>query len=653
MFSQFSIMQRLLIAILTPLILSFLLLTWLLTSQLNTSIPQLIEDNSSKQVEARGAEINRWLEGYKKLVTSMTSSETLLNIVEDYDRGYITNDERIAKTVDWLKVKHAGDLAIENLLFAGLDGQAIIHNGIIADINSRPYYQDLVVQGSTKTLLTNPVISRATNEPVAVIGEVVTNAQGKRIGLIVAAVSMDELSNIANNLEMGDGSYGWVIDGTGLLVAHPSSNSRMKANVTNIDKDGYKGLDELGRRFIRGESGIGDIINPQGQNITMVWHPIPNTPNWTVGVSVPKHIFTATSNQILTSTTILIIGVLIFLSLIIFLMARQQVVPIKRMSQRMQEIAKGEADLTQTIQVERNDELGELADGFNRFLNRIRKLIQALGATSQQLAASADEVEASSIKMDKVILSQQAEIDQIAVAMNQLVGTVEEVAGHAQEASSAAQTSGQETSSGTKQVRHVINSIKHQAQVIDETASEVEKLQEASQQIGEVMDVIRGVAEQTNLLALNAAIEAARAGEAGRGFAVVADEVRTLAARTHESTEQIQATIDELLERIGQAVSAMHASSEGSSQTVINAENAGNALESITLAIGNIESMNMQIAAATQEQSTTVDELNYNLERIVELSSSTSQSSQKVATSGTQLNKLARKLHKLIRKFKV
>lgn len=645
MFNKFSMMQRLLISILMPLILGFIVLGWLITSQLNASLPKLIEENSSKQVEARGAEISRWLEGYQKLVGALATAQEIQNFTNNS-----SSHEEIAA---WLNIKHAGDNAIENLLFAGLDGDAIIHNGIVTSITSRPYFQEVVVKGTSDTIITNPVISRATNEPVAVIGQVVKNSQGERIGLVVAAVSMEELSSIANNLEMGEGSYGWVVDGSGMLVAHPSPRARMKINVTDADKDGYTGLDELGKRFIKGEAGIGDILNIEGDPMTMIWQPVPNSPNWTVGVSVPKQVFTATSNKLLMTTSLLIGAVLVILSLIIFLIARQQVTPIKRMANRMQQISQGEADLTQTIQVDSKDELGELADGFNRFLERIRQLIVTLGNTAQQLAASAGQVESSSMQMDQDMASQQAEVDQIAVAMNQLVATVEEVANHAQEASAAAQTGGQETTEGTNQVQRVIAAIKEQAGIIDQTATEVEKLQESGQQIGEVMDVISGVAEQTNLLALNAAIEAARAGEAGRGFAVVADEVRTLAARTHESTEQIQTTIDELLARISQAVNAMHASSEGSNQTVANAEEAGQALAGITGAISNIENMNIQIASATQQQSSTVDELNRNLERIVELSGSTSQSSQEVAASGTQLNQLARELQNLIGRFKV
>lgn len=641
MLSKLSMVQRLLLVILTPIFLGFLILGWLITQQLNSSLPPLIENAASEQVQARGAEIARWLEGYQKWLRSLATAQELKNV---------TNLEDL---VPWLALQRGKDEAVENLYFANLNGDAVIHNGVLANVGSRSYFNELVRKGSKQSLLTNPLISISSGNPIAVLGEVVKDAQGKRIGMLGIALTMNELSSIANNLEMGKGSYGWVVDGEGILVAHPSPNARMKINVTEGDKSGYTGLSELGKLFIQGKSGIGDILNLQQEPVTMVWHPIPNTPNWTVGVSVPKKVFTATTTSLLQKITLVILFVVIALALIIFIVARQQVLPIRSMAKRMHEIAKGEADLTQTLKINRQDELGELAKGFNQFVERIRELIQNIGNTAQQLSASANQVESSSHSMGKAMNNQQAEVDQIAVAMNELVATVEEVARHAQDASDAAQTGGTEAASGTEQVQAVIASIKEQAEVINETAIEIENLQESGKQIGEVMTVIRGVAEQTNLLALNAAIEAARAGEAGRGFAVVADEVRTLAARTHESTEQIQTTIDELLKHITRAVTAMHTSSEGSQRTVANAENAGQALVSINQAIDNIEGMNIQIASATQQQSSTVDELNRNLERIVELSSSTSHSSHEVANSGTQLSQLAAELQKLVGRFKV
>lgn len=633
--------KRLLLAVLLPLIAGFILLAVLLTQQLNSSIPPLIEDASRRQVEARGDEVSRWLEGYRKWLGGIASAQELKTATD------------LESLVPWLKAQNLNDKAIESLFFAGMDGQTITHAGAKADLSGRGYFQDIVIRGTQDRILTNPVLSLLSGQPIAVIAEAVFDEQGNRKGLLGIALTMEELSNIVSSLEMGAGSYGWVVDGVGMLVAHPAPQARMKINVTDADRQGYQGLDQHGRRFIRGEAGMGGILNLDGDPVTMIWNPIAGTPNWTVGVSVPDDVFTATTRSLLTNVTLLILVVLAVLALVIGFVAQRQVRPIKDMAQRMQDIAEGDADLTQKLEVDRKDELGMLAQSFNEFIARVRQLVADIGQTAQVLASNAEKVEQSSLSMGNDMQHQQTEVDQIAAAMNQLAATVEEVAHHAQAASVAAQQGGEETESGSFRVGTVVESIQKQAITINQTAEEVEKLQASGEQIGEVMNVIRAIAEQTNLLALNAAIEAARAGEAGRGFAVVADEVRTLAARTHESTEQIQSTVDQLRQRITQAVDAMRNSNTHSNQTATDAEAAGTALTSITEAINNIKGMNLQIASATEEQSSTVDELSRNLERIVALSNTTSASANEVASSGTQLNQVARELQALVAQFKV
>ena len=643
MLTTLSMMQRLLLAILSPIILGFVVLGGLIALQLNETIPPLIENGASKQAEARASEISHWLAGYHKWINALSTAQELQSL----------EDEDLTSLTPWLAKHKGNDAAIDSLFFTRLDGLSILDTGQTTSIASRDYFQDLVIKKTASHVLSNPVISNGTGNQVAVVAQVVNNAQGETIGLIGLTLSMEELSNIANSLEMGEGSYGWVVDGTGLIVAHPSPKARMKTNVTTGDKDGYTGINVVGERILKSQPGIGHILNIQGEPVTMIWHPIPKTPNWTVGVSVPELVFTGDTTLLLTNVTIVIFLVLTVLTLIIIFIARQQIRPIKRMAQRMHDIAEGEADLTQQLTLDRQDELGELAQSFNLFIERIRELVSTIGQTIGELTNNAHDVENNSQSMGRAMQNQQSEIDMIAVAMNELVATVDEVARHAQEASETAQTGGQETNAGTRQVTQVIQAIKHQSNIIQKTADEVERLQRSGQQISDVMGVIRSIAEQTNLLALNAAIEAARAGEAGRGFAVVADEVRTLAARTHESTQQIEQTVTELLERITAAVTAMHSSNESTNATVINAEEAGQALVGITQAIENIENMNFQIASATEEQSSTVDELNRNLERIVDLSNTTNQTSQEMTISGTQLSQVAQELHNLIRRFKV
>lgn len=636
-----SLSQRLLAAVLLPLLLIFVLLGYLITSQLNNSVPSLIEEASRQQVEARSDEVARWLQGYRQWLTALAQDPRLQEEVP------------LRALQIHLRAWHQDDPAIESLFFANTQGRAITQRGALIRINERDYFQQLVVEGSQEQALSNPVTSLISEEPVAILAQTVFDDQGERLGLIGISLTMSELSEIVSALEMGEGSYGWVVDGSGMLVAHPSPEARMQIQVTNADQNGFQGLDVLGAQMVQGQAGLGQMTNLEGQAMTMIWSPIDQTPNWTVGVSVPNQVFTATSTELLGRIALLLVVALALLVVIITFTARQQVKPIKQVVNRLQQIASGDADLTQKLPQDRKDELGELAQAFNRFVSSIHQLVSDIGQTSTRLAASAQQVNTSSHNMEKDMEHQQAEVDQVAAAMNELVATVDEVAHHAQDASSAAQEGGSETSQGSHKVESVVTAIKRQAEVLSNTAAEVERLQESGEQIGEVMDVIRAIAEQTNLLALNAAIEAARAGEAGRGFAVVADEVRTLAARTQESTEQIQSTIDTLRTRIQQAVKAMHSSTQQVTASVGEAEEAGQALGSITQVIEKIEGMNIQIASATEQQSATVDELNRNLERIVELSGNTTQAAQETSTSGEELNQVSEELQGLVKRFRV
>ena len=608
-----TLSQRLLLGVIIPLLLVFGILTAVVSVQLNSALPQIHEDAARNNVLSRSAEITRWLQGYKKWLSSLSHNDALTRYMSDAERSA------------WLKQHTIDDSAIDILFYADAQGHGITQkNAEGINIADRQYFQTIMQGNSKQGVISQPVISKATGEPIAVVAVPVMDGS-RTTGVLGIALTMAELSEIANQLagNGNDGEFGWVVDASGLMVAHPQKELRMKLNIKDGDSKGYQGMSALSTQILSGNSGLGSYVRPDGENFTMIFSPIEYTPGWAIGVSIPTDSFTAASRSVLQNIIILMVIAVAVLVGVLIAMARMVVRPVQRMVDMLNNIAEGEGDLTQRLPVDGKDEISQLADGFNRFTDRIHKLMQQVAQTTQELNDSATSLQEGSNEMRDNVHKQQSEVDQIAAAMNEMESTVRDVAAHAQTASNAAQEGSTQAREGSMRVGRVREVIAEQAEMIRSSAEEVSALQESGAQIGQVMEVIRGIAEQTNLLALNAAIEAARAGDAGRGFAVVSDEVRQLAGRTHESTQQIQQTVEVLQSRISKAVEAMHASNERSQQSVGEAEAAHHALQAISEAIGNIEGMNLQIAAATEEQSATAAELNRNLSSIVEVSNTT------------------------------
>ena len=326
---------------------------------------------------------------------------------------------------------------------------------------------------------------------------------------------------------------------------------------------------------------------------------------------------------------------------------------IKQVSGNLQEIASGEGDLTRRLKTGSQDEIGQLAEHFNTFMDKLQGIIQELIGYSGKIGASAQEVASIARQSRDGMEHQRAETDQVATASNEMAATVSEVAHSAEQAAEAAGSANAAASNGNTVVDETIAIINHLADDVEQGAHAVNRLREDSESVGSVLDVIRGIAEQTNLLALNAAIEAARAGEQGRGFAVVADEVRTLASRTQESTREIQAMIESLQDSAGQAAEIMGRGKISSEQGVAKAANAGEALGKISQAVAVISEMNAQIASAAEEQSSVALEMDQNITNIRHATEENTENSNQLATAGAALNQVATQMQQLVRQFKV
>ncbi|MEG1038947.1 MAG: methyl-accepting chemotaxis protein [Pseudomonas sp.] len=349
---------------------------------------------------------------------------------------------------------------------------------------------------------------------------------------------------------------------------------------------------------------------------------------------------------VFTAVLALVLGVLAA-----WLITRLIVQPLQVALQSAERVANG--NLSQDIQVNRRDELGALQASMQRMTENLRDLIGSLRDGVVQIATAAEELSAVTEQTSAGVNSQKVETDQVATAMNQMAATVQEVARSAEQASNAAVNAGLEARESDTVVNQAIEQITHLDTEVGHSTDAMAELKRESDKIGTVLDVIKSVAQQTNLLALNAAIEAARAGEAGRGFAVVADEVRSLAQRTQTSTEEIEELIGGLHRGTQQVGDILERSRALTSNSVELTRRAGTSLLNITRSVATIESMNLQIATASEQQTAVAEEINRSVLNVRDVSEQTAAASEETAASSIELARLGVHLQALVGKFKL
>nr|WP_314874593.1 methyl-accepting chemotaxis protein [uncultured Pseudomonas sp.] len=373
-----------------------------------------------------------------------------------------------------------------------------------------------------------------------------------------------------------------------------------------------------------------------------------------VNTEQARHANATAANQYSTAFT-LVIGLLIaatVLTLICALLLTRSIVkPIEEALQAAEQVADG--DLTHTIRAEGTDEAARLQRAMARMQEKLRDTLHLIAGSSTQLASAAEELNSVTDESARGLQQQNAEIEQAATAVTEMTSAVEEVARNAVSTSEASAEASRSTSDGRDLVLETVSAIERMSGDVQGTAKLITHLAEQSRDIGKVLDVIRGLADQTNLLALNAAIEAARAGEAGRGFAVVADEVRALAHRTQQSTSEIERMIGTIQGGTGQAVDSMRTSTERAESTLNIARGAGLALDTIATAVAHINERNLVIASAAEEQAQVAREVDRNLVNINDLSVQSATGAHQTSAASAELSRLAVDLSGLVARFRV
>ncbi|WP_313110688.1 methyl-accepting chemotaxis protein, partial [Stutzerimonas nitrititolerans] len=374
---------------------------------------------------------------------------------------------------------------------------------------------------------------------------------------------------------------------------------------------------------------------------------------WHVGISLDRDKAYASLTSFRTSALIVTVVAVVFILVLLGMLIRVLMGPLTDMGRAMANIAEGEGDLTRRLDVQSRDEFGELATSFNRFVERIHGSIREVSSATQAVHEVAQRVlnasNASMVNSDE----QASRTNSVAAAINELGAAAQEIARNAADASLQASGARQDAEDGREVVQQNIAAMRELSEKIRASSAEIEALDAKTVDIGHILEVIQGISEQTNLLALNAAIEAARAGEAGRGFAVVADEVRNLAHRTQSSAQEIQQMIEELQVGAHASVENMAASQRQSEDSVTIADRAGERLGEVTQRIGEIDGMNQSVATATEEQTSVIESLNMDITEINTLNQEGVENLQSTLRACNDLEQQAERLKHLVGSFRI
>jgi methyl-accepting chemotaxis protein len=370
-------------------------------------------------------------------------------------------------------------------------------------------------------------------------------------------------------------------------------------------------------------------------------------------LKVEREIASSVRQRVYTTVSISVIAGLTLSFILSLWLARGIITPVNLTNTMLKDISEGEGDLTKRIVIMTNDEMGELGQNFNHFVQKLQKIISEIALVTSQIASSSEEMSVITQQTSLGVSKQNKETEQVASAMTQMTATVKEVNGNAEKASQAADSANKAAIEGNQVVEETVQAINGLSDDVAESANVIKQLKGHSENIGNVLEVIKSIADQTNLLALNAAIEAARAGEQGRGFAVVADEVRTLAKRTQQSTQQIESLIEVLQTEANKAVDVMTKSCDRSRVTVDLAKNAGESLTSIGQAVETILHMNAQIVIATGEQHVVTQGIARSVMNIQMVSEETELGSQQTSQASAQLAHLSVQLATMVGQFRI
>ncbi len=590
-----------------------------------------IQSEAVNYGHAHSVAIGNWLEDRKHAVDALTA--------------VIARDPDTALVPHLLQTRTSGGFGLT--YFGSAQGEMTRHDPSLNTANydprARPWYQNADKAG--KLIVTPPYVSVTMQQMVVTLAEPVSH-QGRVIGVAGADLSLDALIDEVLAMKVQGEGYAMLLDRTGLIVGHPNKELALK-QVVELDPD-------LTGAALDAWSRDGELhgANLNGREVLLSVQGVPGT-DWLLAMVMYKEVLEAPLASLLWQLVGLTLVLLLVFSALLIAMFNYLFADLGRVSRALADIAHGEGDLTVQIATRSQDEVGQLAQNFNQFVARLHGIVSRLRDVTVELAAQSRTQAAGAEARSQRVRQQQDEIVMVATAVTEMASATQEIAGNAEFAANTAGDAVRLAVAGQSQVGQSQRSITGLAGEVSDASQTIHELDGHAQQISGILATISGIAEQTNLLALNAAIEAARAGEQGRGFAVVADEVRVLSRRTHDSTAEIQQMIEALQQTTRKAVGGMETSRQLAGTSVEDAEAANLSLGRINEAIGAISDMATQIAAAAEEQTSVTGEISRNTENIRHVSQALAAQAGEEAAQAAQLKSLTERLEQEIGRFRL
>ena len=508
------------------------------------------------------------------------------------------------------------------------------------DPRVRPWYKG--AESSSTSTLTEPYIDAATGQLIISIATASKKA-GQSVGVVGGDLSLQSLVDTLAARDFDGMGYAFLISADGKILVHPDKALVMKSLKEAYPQDTPRISSDFSEVSVDGKTRI------------VTFAPIKGLPsvNWYIGLSIDKDQAYSMLSEFRTSAVIATIIAVAIIIALLGMLIRLLIQPLHVMTRAMEDIADGEGDLTKRLNIVNNDEFGILGTAFNRFVERIHGSIREVSSATGQVNEVALRVVAASNSSMYNSDQQASRTSSVAAAINQLGAAAQEIARNAAQASNQASDARGLAEDGQQVVERSIKAMNQLSSMLSASSTNIESLNSKTVNIGQILEVITSISQQTNLLALNAAIEAARAGEAGRGFAVVADEVRNLAHRTQESAQQVQTMIEELQVGARESVSTMSDSQRHSQDSVEIANLAGERLNSVTLRIGEIDGMNQSVATATEEQTAVVESINVDINEINTLNQEGVENLQATLRACSDLEQQAARLKQLVGSFRI